>query len=116
MLIEVHAASANAGDWHLLRGQPFAMRMMGFGLLRPKTKILGADVAGQVVAVGSQVKQFRRGDEVQGHWATLLCVPAETESRGPRLHQGSAAVGQAQAGLAQLANRVSGMNRRAHAG
>ncbi|MCB0185789.1 MAG: hypothetical protein KDE31_16085, partial [Caldilineaceae bacterium] len=41
VLIEVHAAAVNAGDWHLLRGQPFLMRL-GTGLRKPKHPILGA--------------------------------------------------------------------------
>jgi NADPH:quinone reductase-like Zn-dependent oxidoreductase len=38
VLIKVHAASANAADWHLLRADPFLIRLMGFGLLKPKTR------------------------------------------------------------------------------
>jgi NADPH:quinone reductase-like Zn-dependent oxidoreductase len=66
VLIKVHAASANAYDWHLLRADPFLVRLMGFGLLKPKNKILGADIAGRVEAVGRNVKQFQPGDEVFG--------------------------------------------------
>ncbi len=66
ILIKVHAASANAADWHLLRADPFLVRLMGFGLLKPKNKILGADVAGRVEAVGRNVKQFQPSDEVFG--------------------------------------------------
>lgn len=65
VLVKVHAASANAGDWHLLRGDPFLVRLM-FGLFKPKHQILGADVAGWVEAVGSNVTQFQPGDEVFG--------------------------------------------------
>ena len=64
--VKVHAASANAGDWHLLRGKPFLIRLMGYGLLKPKYKILGSDIAGRVEAVGRNVKQFQPGDEVFG--------------------------------------------------
>ena len=66
VLMRVHAASANPADWHLLRGEPFLVRLMGFGLLRPKNKILGADVAGRIESVGKNVNQFRPGDEVFG--------------------------------------------------
>jgi len=66
VLIKVHAVSANAADWHILRGKPFLVRLMGIGLLKPKNKILGADIAGRVEAVGRNVKQFRPGDEVFG--------------------------------------------------
>ena len=65
VLIKVHAASANAADLHLLRGDPFLVRLDS-GLLKPKNKILGADIAGQVEAVGRNVKQFKPGDEVFG--------------------------------------------------
>jgi NADPH:quinone reductase-like Zn-dependent oxidoreductase len=65
VLIKVHAAAANAADWHLLRGDPFIVRLM-LGLLKPKNEILGADVAGRVEAVGRNVKQFQPGDEVFG--------------------------------------------------
>jgi len=71
VLIQVSAASVNAGDWaHLLRGKPFLMRLMGFGLLKPKNSILGSDIAGRVEAVGRNVKQFQSGDEVFGNTAT----------------------------------------------
>jgi NADPH:quinone reductase-like Zn-dependent oxidoreductase len=66
VLVQVHAVSANAGDWHLLRGKPFMLRLAGYGLLKPKNNILGSDVAGRVEAVGKNVTQFRPGDEVFG--------------------------------------------------
>ena len=65
VLVKVVAASATAGDWHLLRADPFLMRFM-YGLLTPKYKILGANVAGRVEAVGANVKQFQPGDAVFG--------------------------------------------------
>jgi NADPH:quinone reductase-like Zn-dependent oxidoreductase len=65
VLVRVHAASANAGDWHLLRGTPLPFRLVA-GLRRPKFKIIGTDVAGHVEAVGRNVIQFRPGDEVFG--------------------------------------------------
>ncbi len=79
ILVKVHAASANAYDWRHLRADPFLIRLMGAGLLKPKHKILGADIAGQVEAVGSNVKQFQPGDEVFGEgsyggFAEYVCV------------------------------------------
>jgi len=65
VLIRIHAASANAADWHLLRGDPFLLRL-GYGLLKPNNTILGADIAGRVEAVGNNVTQFQPGDEVFG--------------------------------------------------
>lgn len=64
VLVRVHAASVNSWDWELLTGT-FANRMLG-APLKPKHNILGADVAGRVEAVGSNVKQFQPGDEVFG--------------------------------------------------
>jgi len=66
VLVKVHAASVNAADWHIMRAYPPLVRLMGFGLLRPKYKILGADVAGRVEAVGRNVTQFQPGDEIFG--------------------------------------------------
>ncbi|MCY7367642.1 MAG: NAD(P)-dependent alcohol dehydrogenase [Chamaesiphon sp.] len=66
VLVRVCAASVNAGDWHLMRGDPFLSRLMFGGILKPKIKILGMDVAGVVEAIGKDVKQFQVGDEVFG--------------------------------------------------
>jgi NADPH:quinone reductase-like Zn-dependent oxidoreductase len=65
VLIEVHAASANPVDWRLMRANPFFVRLVA-GLLRPKNKVLGADIAGRVEAVGRNVTQFQTGDAVFG--------------------------------------------------
>ena len=65
VLVKIHAASINSWDWGLLRGTPFMNRLV-FGVLKPKTKILGCDIAGRVEAVGRNVKQFQPGDEVFG--------------------------------------------------
>ena len=66
VLLRVHATSVNPVDWHFMRGSPFIMRLMGIGLLKPKRRVLGIDVAGRVEAVGKNVKQFQPGDEVFG--------------------------------------------------
>lgn len=66
VLVRVHGASINAGDWHLMRGSPFIVRLMMGGLLKPKIKIIGFDVAGTVEAIGSNVTRFQSGDEVFG--------------------------------------------------
>jgi NADPH:quinone reductase-like Zn-dependent oxidoreductase len=65
VLVRVHAASANAGDWHLLRGTPLPFRLVA-GLIKPKYKIIGNDIAGTVEAVGRNVTKFKPGDEVFG--------------------------------------------------
>jgi NADPH:quinone reductase-like Zn-dependent oxidoreductase len=66
VLVRIRAASINAGDWHLMRGDPFLTRLMFGGILKPKIQILGMDIAGQVEAVGKDVTQFQVGDEVFG--------------------------------------------------
>ena len=66
VLVKVYASSVNPLDWHALRGTPLMYRLSGAGLFKPKNKILGADVAGQVEEVGRYVKQFQPGDEVFG--------------------------------------------------
>ena len=67
VLIQIHAASLNSRDLRMLRANPFFMRLMPGGLFRPKNKILGADVAGRVETIGSNIKQFKPGDEVFGY-------------------------------------------------
>jgi NADPH:quinone reductase-like Zn-dependent oxidoreductase len=66
VLIRVHAAAVNSRDWRRMRANPFFIRLMAGGLLKPKNTILGADAAGRVEAVGSNVRQFQPGDEVFG--------------------------------------------------
>ena len=67
LLVRVRAASVNPLDWHFMRGAPYLVRMMA-GLSRPKPSAsrLGADMAGSVEAVGTNVTGFRPGDEVFG--------------------------------------------------
>src|SRR5918912_2481150 len=66
LLLRVHAAGVHMGDWHLMSGEPYLMRIIGFGFRRPKARVRGMDVAGTVEAVGANVKQFHAGDEVFG--------------------------------------------------
>jgi NADPH:quinone reductase-like Zn-dependent oxidoreductase len=68
LLVRVHASSVNAMDWRLLTASPFLARLHA-GLLRPRSGILGADVAGRVEAVGRGVTRFRPGDAVFGDLA-----------------------------------------------
>src|SRR2546427_12753722 len=68
VLVRVHAASVNAGDWLSMRGKPYIIRLMLGGLFKPRTKnaVLGGDLAGRVEAVGGNVTEFQPGDEVFG--------------------------------------------------
>jgi NADPH:quinone reductase-like Zn-dependent oxidoreductase len=65
VLVRVHAAAVNIGDWHFLTGTPYVLRMVA-GLFKPKQEVPGLDVSGEVEAVGREVTQFRPGDEVFG--------------------------------------------------
>jgi NADPH:quinone reductase-like Zn-dependent oxidoreductase len=65
VLVRVRAASVNPLDWHFMRGTPYLVRAVS-GLSRPRVNGLGADMAGQVEAVGQNVARFKPGDEVFG--------------------------------------------------
>lgn len=90
VLIQIQAASLNAGDRILLRGDPFMVRFTA-GLRRPKHQILGADVAGRVAAVGRNVTQFQVGDAVfgdlsdsgYGAFAEYVAAPAHAVALKP---------------------------------
>src|SRR4051794_289847 len=90
VLVRVRAASANAGDWHLLRGTPFPFRLVA-GLRIPRFKIIGTDVAGRVETVGRNITEFRPGDEVFGElsrcgfgaYAEFAAAPAKALALKP---------------------------------
>jgi NADPH:quinone reductase-like Zn-dependent oxidoreductase len=66
ILVHVRAASVDRGTWHLMAGLPYPMRVMGFGLRRPKAANPGRSLAGTVESVGKNVTEFEPGDEVYG--------------------------------------------------
>ena len=66
VLVKVHAASINAKDYRMMQADPFFIRLMGNGFLKPKDQRIGTDVAGRVEAIGENVTQFKTGDEVFG--------------------------------------------------
>jgi NADPH:quinone reductase-like Zn-dependent oxidoreductase len=66
MLVRVRAASVHADVWHVMRGVPYVLRIMGAGLRAPKDLVPGTDLAGVVESIGSRVTRFGPGDEVYG--------------------------------------------------
>jgi NADPH:quinone reductase-like Zn-dependent oxidoreductase len=87
VLLRVHAASANPVEWHLVRGEPFLVRLIA-GLRRPKDSKVGGDVAGVVEAVGAGVTALAPGDAVfgtaEGSFAELACAKIERLARKPQ--------------------------------
>jgi NADPH:quinone reductase-like Zn-dependent oxidoreductase len=79
VLVRVRAASVNPLDWHLLRGEPYLLRLMGRGA---KKRIPGLDVAGQVDKVGANVAHLRPGDAVlgtgRGAFAEYVCCKEDS--------------------------------------
>jgi NADPH:quinone reductase-like Zn-dependent oxidoreductase len=77
VLVRVRAAALNPYDWHFMRGTPYPLRLM-VGMGRPKNSRIGADLAGEVEAVGKDVTQFNVGDTVfgggQGAFAEYVCA------------------------------------------
>ncbi|MET8777860.1 NAD(P)-dependent alcohol dehydrogenase [Nocardia sp. NPDC004654] len=83
VLVRVRAAAVASGDVHLLTGRPYLIRLMGFGVRKPKDPVIGHDLAGEVVAIGSAVTSFRAGDLVYGAtrfgaFAEYVCVDEAT--------------------------------------
>jgi len=92
VLVKVRAAGLDPGVWHLMTGQPYLVRAMGFGLRRPKVAVRGRDLAGVVEAVGAQVPRVRPGEDHTGHRPQL---PARRHAerhpvprRGPHRRKG----------------------------
>ena len=77
VLVEVRAASVNVLDWRLMRGTPRLGRLV-LGLRKPKSILLGRDMAGRVESVGRNVTRFKPGDEVfgvcRGAFADYACA------------------------------------------
>ena len=66
VLLRVHAAGVDRGVWHLMTGLAYPVRLAGYGIRAPKTRVRGREVAGTVEAVGGRVTSLRPGDEVFG--------------------------------------------------
>ena len=86
VLVSVHAAALNAGDYFSMRGSPWLVRFT-VGFPKPKNYILGWDVAGHVEAVGKNVKRFQPGDEVfaecNGTLAEFACADEDKFAMKP---------------------------------
>lgn len=127
VLVRVRAASINSLDWHFMTGLPYMMRLM-LGIRGPRAKIRGADLAGEVEAVGKDVTGFKPGDEVygegEGTFAEYVCTSEEKLSpkpagmsfedasaipiAGATALQGIRELGQVQPGQKVLINGASG--------
>jgi NADPH:quinone reductase-like Zn-dependent oxidoreductase len=131
VLIKIHASSINDWDWGLIRGKPFYIRLL-CGLLKPKFNIPGVDIAGQIEAVGNNVKKFQPEDAVYGDlsgcgfggFAEYVCAPENALALKPNSMtfveaaaiphaamlavQGLRDVGQIQAGQTLLINGAGG--------
>jgi NADPH:quinone reductase-like Zn-dependent oxidoreductase len=66
VLVRVRAASVDRGTWHIMTGLPYAIRLAGFGLRKPRQLNPGRSLAGTVEAIGDDVTRFKPGDEVFG--------------------------------------------------
>ncbi|MDH3290215.1 MAG: NAD(P)-dependent alcohol dehydrogenase [Gemmatimonadota bacterium] len=87
VLVRVHAAGVDPGVWHVMTGLPYLIRIMGYGLRAPKTRVRGFDVAGRVEAVGKNVTRFEVGDDVfgmcNGSFAEYACAKEDACARKP---------------------------------
>ncbi len=87
VLVRVHAASVNVADWLAMRGRPYVARPALGGLRHPRNRVLGKDVAGQVVAVGREEERLQAGDEVfglcEGSFAEYVSAGADNFVRMP---------------------------------
>jgi NADPH:quinone reductase-like Zn-dependent oxidoreductase len=131
VLVRVHASSINDWDAGMVAGRPYFMRIFT-GLLRPKVRIVGCDVAGTVEAVGARVHRFRPGDAVYGDihgagfgaYAEYVCVNQDALEKKPAkltfeqaaavphggtlAWQGMASMGAVEAGRSLLINGAGG--------
>src|SRR5262252_9997644 len=117
VLVRVRAAGVDRGTWHLMAGQPYLMRLLGFGFRGPKNPVPGLDVAGTVVAAGADVTRFRAGDEVfgiaSGSFAEYAAAREDKLARKPARLSFEQAAAVAVSGLAALQGLRAG---RLHAG
>ncbi|HEY1639174.1 MAG TPA: NAD(P)-dependent alcohol dehydrogenase [Streptosporangiaceae bacterium] len=87
VLLRVDAAGVDRGVWHLMTGLPYPVRLAGYGVRAPSTRIRGREVAGRVEAAGKDVTAFQVGDEVfgiaEGTFAGYACAQPGKLARRP---------------------------------
>jgi NADPH:quinone reductase-like Zn-dependent oxidoreductase len=112
VLMRVHAAGLHIGDWHVMTGLPYMLRVVGFGLRAPNIRVRGMDVAGTVEAVGRNVSEFHLGDAVfgtcEGAFAEYARAPEKNLALKPAnlsFQQAAAVPTSAFAALQALRNR-----------
>jgi NADPH:quinone reductase-like Zn-dependent oxidoreductase len=81
--VRIRATAVNSADWRLRKADPFLVRLM-FGLTKPKRKILGIVLAGEVEQVGANITRYKTGDQVfgmatmkMGAYAEYICLPED---------------------------------------
>jgi NADPH:quinone reductase-like Zn-dependent oxidoreductase len=88
VLVQVAAAGVDQGVWHVMAGEPYAIRLAGFGVRVPKNRVRGSDFAGRVVAVGKDVTTLRPGNEVfgvgAGSFAEYVVAPLDKVAPKPQ--------------------------------
>ncbi|MGH3910321.1 MAG: NAD(P)-dependent alcohol dehydrogenase [Pseudonocardiaceae bacterium] len=88
VLLRVHAAGVDRGVWHLMAGLAYPVRLAGYGVRAPKTRVRGREVAGRVEAVGKNVTTLQPGDEVfgigEGCFAEYACARADKLAPKPK--------------------------------
>ena len=93
VLVNVHASAVTFSNLALVTGKPFVARLTGLGLLKPKNRIPGSDIAGRIESVGRNVKKFVPGDEVfgdiagcgRGGLAGYVCAPEHALAKKPAI-------------------------------
>jgi len=83
VLIRIHAAIVGPADCAFRKGEPFIVKLI-YGLTRPKFAVLGVEFAGEIEAIGKDVKLFKQGDQVFGMspnsfgaHAEYMCLPED---------------------------------------
>ncbi|MEU8247854.1 NAD(P)-dependent alcohol dehydrogenase [Nonomuraea sp. NPDC048916] len=86
VLLRVHAAGVDRGVWHIMTGLPYPIRLMGYGVRAPSTRVRGREVAGRVEMIGKDVTTLRPGDEVYGisEGSFAEYAPARADKLAPK--------------------------------